>query len=44
MEITLYADSIQPNTRSRHVPEKAGFTRIGEDETFKYDRIERPEG
>ncbi len=41
---TLYADSIRPNTRSRHVLEKVGFTQIGEDESFKYYRIDRPEG
>lgn len=40
---TLYADSIRPNTRSQHVLEKVGFTQIGEDETFKYYRIDRPE-
>ena len=40
---TLYADSIQPNTRSQHVMEKVGFVFTGEDETFKYYRIDRPE-
>lgn len=38
---TLYADSIQPNTRSQHVLEKVGFTFIREDESFKYYRIDR---
>ena len=41
---TLYADSILPNTRSQHVLEKIGFAQTGEDETFKYYRIDRPEG
>ena len=41
---TLYADSIRPNTRSQHVLEKVGFTLTGEDEKFKYYRIDRPEG
>lgn len=41
---TLYADSIRPNTRSQHVLEKVGFTLTGEDEQFKYYRIDRPEG
>ena len=41
---TLYADSIRPNTRSQHVLEKIGFTMTGEDEQFKYYRIDRPEG
>lgn len=37
----LYADSIQPNTRSQHVLEKVGFTFIREDKDFKYYRIDR---
>jgi RimJ/RimL family protein N-acetyltransferase len=41
---TLYADSILPNTRSQHILEKIGFLKIGEDETFRYYRIDRPEG
>ena len=41
---TLYADSIRPNTRSQHVLEKVGFMLTGEDEKFKYYRIDRPEG
>ena len=41
---TLYADSIRPNTRSQHVLEKVGFALTGEDEKFKYYRIDRPEG
>lgn len=38
---TLYADTIRKNTRSQHVLEKAGFSCIGEDEDFKYYRIDR---
>lgn len=38
---TLYADSILSNTRSQHVLEKVGFQLIGEDERFKYYRIDR---
>ena len=38
---TLYADSIQPNTRSQHVLEKTGFKFIREDADFKYYRIDR---
>lgn len=38
---TLYADSILSNTRSQHVLEKVGFQLIGEDEEFKYYRIDR---
>ncbi len=38
---TLYADSIQTNTRSQHVLEKAGFTLILEDGDFRYYRIDR---
>ena len=37
----LYADAIQPNTRSQHVLEKAGFRFIREDSDFKYYRIDR---
>lgn len=37
----LYADSIQPNTRSQHVLEKVGFKFIKEDAEFKYYRIDR---
>ncbi len=35
------ADTITKNTRSQHVLEKAGFNLVGEDEAFKYYRIER---
>ena len=38
----LYADALRSNTRSQHVLEKAGFTLTGEDEDFKYYRIDRP--
>ena len=38
---TLYADSIQTNTRSQHVLEKVGFTLTHEDKDFKYYRIDR---
>ena len=38
---TLYADSIQTNTRSQHVLEKVGFTLTHEDKDFKYYRIGR---
>lgn len=38
---TLYADSILLNTRSQHVLEKVGFRLTGEDEEFKYYRIDR---
>lgn len=38
---TLYADSIQPNTRSQHVLEKVGFKYVNEDADFKYYRIDR---
>lgn len=35
------ADTIRKNTRSQHVLGKVGFRFAGEDETFKYYRIER---
>lgn len=38
---TLYADTIQTNTRSQHVLEKVGFVFLREDENFKYYRINR---
>ena len=38
---TLYADTIQTNTRSQHVLEKTGFSFIREDKDFKYYRIDR---
>ena len=38
---TLYADTIQTNTRSQHVLEKLGFVFIREDQDFKYYRIDR---
>ena len=37
----LYADSIQPNTRSQHVLEKVGFKYVNEDADFKYYRIDQ---
>lgn len=39
--VAVNADTIMKNTRSQHVLEKVGFRFIGEDETFKYYRIER---
>ena len=41
---TLYADTIQTNTRSQHVLEKVGFVFIREDQDFKYYRIDREAG
>ncbi len=41
---TLFADSIQTSTRSRHVLEKAGFAFLREDKDFKYCRIDRDSG
>ena len=41
---TIYADTLQANTRSQHVLEKAGFSFIGEDGDFKYYRIDRKPG
>ena len=38
---TLYADTVQTNTRSRHVLEKVGFFFIREDRDFRYYRIDR---
>lgn len=38
---TLYADTIQTNTRSQHVLEKVGFVFMREDKDFKYYRIDR---
>ena len=38
---TIYADSIQTNTRSQHVMEKVGFKLLHEDKDFKYYRIDR---
>ena len=40
----LYADTVQTNTRSQHVLEKAGFSCIREDSDFKYYRIDRAPG
>ena len=37
----LYADAILSNKRSQHVLEKVGFQLTGEDEQFKYYRIDR---
>ena len=41
---TVYADTIQTNTRSQHVLEKAGFVFLREDKDFKYYRIDREPG
>ena len=41
---TVYADTIQTNTRSQHVLEKVGFVFLREDEDFKYYRIDREAG
>jgi RimJ/RimL family protein N-acetyltransferase len=38
---TLYADTIQSNTRSQRVLKKIGFILIGEDKDYKYYRIDR---
>ena len=38
------ADAAVKNTRSQHVLEKVGFHYIGEDETFKFYRCQRPAG
>ena len=38
---TIFADTIQTNTRSQHVLEKAGFSFVREDRNFKYYRIDR---
>ena len=38
---TVLADAILPNMRSRHVLEKIGFTPTGEDENFRYYRMDR---
>ncbi len=38
---TLYADTIQTNTRSQHVLEKAGFTLMREDKNYKYYRLDK---
>ena len=38
---TLYADTVQANTRSQHVLEKLGFAFMREDQDFKYYRIDR---
>lgn len=38
---TLYADTIQTNTRSQYVLEKVGFSFMREDKDFKYYRIDR---
>ncbi len=37
----IHADAVLKNTRSQHVLEKVGFRLVGEDETFKYYRMER---
>ena len=39
--IAVNADTLIKNTRSQHVLEKVGFGFVGEDETFKYYRIEQ---
>ena len=42
LEMTaVNADTVIKNTRSQHVLEKVGFRLVGEDNTFKYYRIER---
>lgn len=38
---TVLADAIRKNTRSQHVLEKVGFRFVGEDEMFRYYRIDR---
>ncbi|MCR5753573.1 MAG: GNAT family N-acetyltransferase [Acetatifactor sp.] len=38
---TLYADTIQSNSRSQHVLEKVGFQFVREDEKFKYYRLDK---
>ena len=40
-ESAVNADTIRKNTRSQHVLEKVGFRFVGEDEAFKYYRIEQ---
>ena len=37
----IHADAVLKNTRSQHVLEKVGFRFVGEDEMFKYYRMER---
>ena len=37
----IHADAVLKNTRSQHVLEKVGFHLVGEDEMFKYYRMER---
>ena len=37
----LYADTLRSNTRSAHVPEKAGFILIREDKDYRYYRADR---
>lgn len=39
--LAVDADAIRKNSRSQHVLEKAGFRRVGEDDTFLYYRCER---
>lgn len=38
---TVFADAIRPNLRSQHVLEKLGFRLTGEDESFRYYRMDR---
>lgn len=38
---TVCADVIRPNLRSQHVLERIGFRLTGEDENFKYYRMDR---
>ena len=40
-EAAVNADTIRKNTRSQNVLEKVGFRFVGEDEAFKYYRIEQ---
>ena len=37
---TVLVDSMQKNKRSQHVLEKIGFTLTGEDDTFRYYRMD----
>ena len=38
---TVFADAIRPNLSSQHVLEKLGFRLTGEDESFRYYRMDR---
>lgn len=39
--VAVNADAVRKNIRSQHVLEKVGFRLIGEDDLFKYYRMER---